>query len=152
MEQRDYTVLFVERQEQILIDYLRKTIDLEIKNKLLSDQVEPTKQQSQQNEILKNEALSSLERISYDMKVLQERFDKSQAALNNKDIEFNNLVREKQSVQLELGGALGRIKELEREMERQNQEMQIIVSEKDINTKKAVKRTNVTKTVEEDSF
>jgi chromosome segregation ATPase len=155
-EQSNYNLLFAQRQEFLFIEYVRKTIDLEVRNKITSDRLELITSQLETSENLKNEVLSSLEKLSFENKWLSSQLDRAIEESNRKTSEHHNIFNEKTKVQNELNNANFRIKDLEREIERQNAEMKIINDEneslKTINKKKVVKRPNEAKMTEEDIF
>jgi hypothetical protein len=165
----NYNALFIQRQEQLYVDLLRKSIDLEVKQAMLSKFLEDTKKerdeyfnQSQSQVEIVSQATNSIEALTIKtreqeitIKDLEKRNQDTQTQNQGRILEIekraNDLYTEKNKLIEDYENNSIVIKSLQKEIERQNEEMQLIFDEnqklkqllppepkKTINKKKAV--------------
>jgi len=143
-QQNDYTKFYLTRQEQIAIDQFKKIIDLEVKltmvienaNALGAKYEEALKTIETQQDVISQATVSIEEltkaKIDNDraIKDLTERLDKA-------DERNRSLTEDKNSVVNEINMSRGRINDLEREINRLNEELKQFDLEKPVkkNTK-----------------
>lgn len=136
-QQSDYTKFYVLRQEQIVIEQQKKIIDLEVKMTMLIENANNLGKKYEeclitienQKEII-NQATVSIEDLS-NKKIENEKIIKDFTdRLNQSDETNRNIVFEKNNIISELNMSRGRVNDLEREMKRLNEELNILSSAK----------------------
>lgn len=98
-QQNEYTMLVVQNQEKILLDYLRKSIDLEARLTILSNQFEQLKKTNEEmtiqfensNEIIK-QATVSIENLSNKNIDFQNEINSLYKVISEKDKNYNELI------------------------------------------------------------
>jgi chromosome segregation ATPase len=135
-EQSNYTLLYLKRQEQIMFDNIKKAIDLEIqlsmsvgvieeyKNKYEESQ----KQVASQNDIMQ-QATRSIEDLTVKNKNFENHVKNLEAQVHSLTSGKTDTERSKNELQIELNNQLTRAGNFERELARQQQEMQSIFNE-----------------------
>ncbi|CAB4162812.1 hypothetical protein UFOVP787_127 [uncultured Caudovirales phage] len=98
-QQSDYTILVVQSQEKILLDFLRKTIDLEARHSLLSSQHEQLKKlyeetvlQNENSIELFNQAKVSLESLTIQNKNYESQIENFHKIIAEKDKNYSELI------------------------------------------------------------
>jgi chromosome segregation ATPase len=129
MDTSDYTVSFVKRQEEYLVEYIRKTIDLDIrlffaneKIKELTTQFEESQKQIQlQNEMM-NQAAKSVEELTLKRDQLNKIIEENQHKISQYTTKINVL---EEQVKVESNKSVN----FEREYQRQKVELQQMFEE-----------------------
>jgi len=129
-QQSDYTRFYVKRQEQIVIEQLKKIIDLEVKMTMLIENTntlgtkyeEALQTIETQQEII-SQATVSIEELTA-RKIENENTIKNLTDRADKAAETNRtIVEEKNTVVNEINMQKGRLNDLEREVNRLNEEL-----------------------------
>lgn len=129
-QQSDYTRFYIKRQEQILIESIKKNIDLEVKLAMLIDNINNLSKKHEealqtietQQEII-NQATVSIEELTT-RKIENENTIKNLTDRADKAAETNRtIIEEKNSVVNEINMQKGRLNDLEREVNRLNEEL-----------------------------
>jgi chromosome segregation ATPase len=129
-QQSDYTRFYIKRQEQILIESIKKNIDLEVKLAILIDNINNLSKKHEealqtietQQEII-NQATVSIEELTT-RKIENENIIKNLTDRADKAAETNRtIIEEKNSVVNEINMQKGRLNDLEREVNRLNEEL-----------------------------
>jgi chromosome segregation ATPase len=129
-QQSDYTRFYIKRQEQILIESIKKNIDLEVKLAMLIDNINNLSKKHEealqtietQQEII-NQATVSIEELTT-RKIENENIIKNLTDRADKAAETNRtIIEEKNSVVNEINMQKGRLNDLEREVNRLNEEL-----------------------------
>lgn len=147
-QQNDYTLLFAQRQEQLFIEYVRKSIDLDVKLQITSMAKEELEKQLEDLRNLFDQATFSLQTLTVENKNYERKIEKLEPDLGNAISEKNQYIKELNSVNLKL-------ENLQKEYDRQCIEMNnIFADKKAINKKKAVGNSpnETMPTVEEDNI
>lgn len=165
-----YTLAFIQKQEQHIMELLRKSIDLEIKVSILNSSIinlnnllkeselrfeESQKNVSFSNEIM-NQATTSIEDLTIKNKQHIEREETLVKTITNLQVEVDKLKSEIGSISVQREEAKKQVIALEnsveqykREINRQNEELQSLFKENEelklnINTKKTSKKKDDT--------
>jgi len=129
-QQSDYTRFYIKRQEQILIESIKKNIDLEVKLAILIDNINNLSKKHEealqtietQQEII-NQATVSIEELTT-RKIENENIIKNLTDRADKAAETNRtIIEEKNAVVNEINMQKGRLNDLEREVNRLNEEL-----------------------------
>jgi chromosome segregation ATPase len=170
----DYTKLYIKRQEVLLLEQIKKTIDLDVKVTMLSGILEQIRNEYNelQNQLnmqidISNQAANGLQDMMEKNKELELKIEnfRENIDINEKshkleieiyknkaaetDRRLGELIIEKDTKNTELQSCLKSTNNLERELVRQQKEMQEIFDEnKELKTKKPI---NKKKSVEDDS-
>ena len=129
-QQSDYTRFYVKRQEQIVIEQIKKIIDLEVKMTMLIENTntlgakyeEALQTIETQQEII-SQATVSIEELT-SKKIENENTIKNLTDRADKAAETNRtIIEEKNSVVNEINMQKGRLNDLEREVNRLNEEL-----------------------------
>jgi chromosome segregation ATPase len=129
-QQSDYTRFYIKRQEQILIESIKKNIDLEVKLAMLIDNINNLSKKHEealqtietQQEII-NQATVSIEELTT-RKIENENTIKNLTDRADKAAETNRtIVEEKNAVVNEINMQKSRLNDLEREVNRLNEEL-----------------------------
>jgi chromosome segregation ATPase len=129
-QQSDYTRFYVKRQEQIVVEQLKKIIDLEVKMTMLIENTntlgtkyeEALQTIETQQEII-SQATVSIEELTA-RKIENENTIKNLTDRADKAAETNRtIVEEKNTVVNEINMQKGRLNDLEREVNRLNEEL-----------------------------
>jgi chromosome segregation ATPase len=129
-QQSDYTRFYIKRQEQILIESIKKNIDLEVKLAMLIDNINNLSKKHEealqtietQQEII-NQATVSIEELTT-RKIENENTIKNLTDRADKAAETNRtIIEEKNAVVNEINMQKGRLNDLEREVNRLNEEL-----------------------------
>jgi len=129
-QQSDYTRFYVKRQEQIVIEQIKKIIDLEVKMTMLIENTntlgakyeEALQTIETQQEVIK-QATVSIEELTT-QKIENENTIKNLTDRADKAAETNRtIVEEKNIVVNEINMQKGRLNDLEREVNRLNEEL-----------------------------
>jgi len=148
-QQSDYTKFYLLRQEQIVIEQLKKIIDLEVKLTMVIENANSLGKKYEeclitienQKEII-NQATVSIENLTNN-KIENEKTNKDlNDRLNHFDETNRNMVSDKNNIVNELNMSKGRVNDLEREINRLNEELRNMSVEK--NSKKTVKTKDET--------
>jgi chromosome segregation ATPase len=129
IEQNNYTMVYVKRQENLLMEQIKKLIDLETQLTLSVSYIEELKQkyeESQKQVEIQNDIMQQATRSIEDLTVKNKNLESQIVNLNTTKID---LERSKNENIDSLNQYLNRNGELERELKRINQEMQLIFDE-----------------------
>jgi chromosome segregation ATPase len=129
IEQNNYTMVYVKRQENLLIEQIKKIIDLETQLTLSVPYIEQLKQkydESQKQVEIQNEMMQQASRSIEDLTIKNKNFESQINNLNSTKID---LERSKNENIDSINQYSNRNNELERELKRINQEMQMIFDE-----------------------
>jgi chromosome segregation ATPase len=150
-EHNDYTLLFAQRQEQLYVEQIRKNIDLEVRLQMISGKYEKAKNE-----------LDSISEMFKQAKVSIETLTNTNAHYNNKlsalEPEYEKLLKLKDDIAKQLNTTNEKLINAERELARQNVELQNLYNENvdlkktTINKKKAKNDSNVIEATEENTF
>jgi len=165
-----YTLAFIQKQEQHIMELLRKSIDLEIKVSILNSSIinlnnllkeselrfeESQKNVSFSNEIM-NQATTSIEDLTIKNKQHIEREETLVKTITNLQVEADKLKSEIGSISVQREEAKKQtialensVEQYKREINRQNEELQSLFKENEelklnINTKKTSKKKDDT--------
>lgn len=155
-EHQNYTLLFAQSQEQLFVDFVRRSIDFEVKLKLLEEKIKNEKEIS--NNIVEQAAIA-IQDLTNTNKDNENRIKALQEEIQNSLLARGNIEAEMKQLQLKFA-------EVEREYTRQKTEINYMqvenenlrlklkeVGSKSINKKKVEKNsTNVTKSTDENEF
>lgn len=136
-QQSDYTKFYLIRQEQIVVEQLKKILDLEVKmtmviekaNNLALKYEETLKTIETQSEIINQAGVSIEELTKFKLENEQKIKDLSEQ-LDKADETNRSIVSDKKTVVGEIAIKDGRIRDLEREVNRLNLEIKNLISEK----------------------
>lgn len=157
-EQNNYTQLFVQRQEQILIDYMRKCIALEAKEamhlKAIQD-IEAKYEESQKQVAIQNDMMQQATRSIEELTNKSARFENQ---INHLQNSFNDSSKKAKEATEENNNLKARNDSLQKEVQRLNQEINDLVKKqkekelKIINKKKKEEPVNTPLPLEENTF
>ena len=160
VEQSNYNALYSKRQEQILIEQIKKNIDYEVRLTMFitaleetrSKLEEATKNSESQNDITQ-QAIRSVEDLTIKNKQLQveiennlKRISDLEARNADKERNIRELTQNRDELVENYNNSSTRIKNLERELERQRNEMQQIYDE-NVSIKKNLEENNPNKQI-----
>jgi chromosome segregation ATPase len=152
-EQSNYNALYIKRQEQILLEQIKKNIDYEVKLTMLFDSLKETRnelEEFKQNNNVQNEVLQqatrSIEDLTNKNKNLQNEFEKISGKLPVLEKTINEINKTKETITVERDNLLFRFNDLQKEMKRQQEEMQSIFNENN-DLKVALEISNQKKTI-----
>jgi chromosome segregation ATPase len=146
IEQNNYTMVYVKRQENLLMEQIKKLIDLETQLTLSVSYIEELKQkyeESQKQVEIQNDIMQQATRSIEDLTVKNKNLESQIVNLNTTKID---LERSKNENIDSLNQYLNRNNELERELKRINQEMQLIFDE-NVFLKKEIEEIVLKKTI-----
>jgi chromosome segregation ATPase len=135
-QQSNYNLLYVQRQEQLLVEATRKTIDLEVRASLLSKALQDQRAEYEnlQNQLevqidISNQACISVEDLTMKIKEFENKAQAYQEKIQVLESNYGNLTANKNEIQSSLGDCQTRLEEVNREFERQKGELQDLYNE-----------------------
>ena len=163
-KENQYLTLYVQKQEQLMLEYIRKSIDLEIRSMILGNVVKDisTKYEESQDQIKvlngsMDQAVKGLDALTVDKKMFEERVSQYENRIKQLEKELSETLVEKNQFGNELSTVKGQIddyrrssEESRRELQRQTEELNSIHREmeelramKGSDTKKAAKKASI---------
>jgi chromosome segregation ATPase len=151
----DYTRFYVKRQELLLFEQIKKSIDLEVKVTMLTSLLEDLRKEYnetysklQQQIDITNQAANGVQDLTNKnnflentIKELKENVETMQNKLIESNTKMSEVVANKEKVSSELEFCFKKTDELERELVRQQKEMQEIFEEnKSLQSKKTINK------------
>ena len=143
-EQSNYNLFYIKRQEQLLFEYMKKSIDYEVKLAMLMNSSEESKKNLEIQNDINQQALRSVEDLTIKNKNFEAQIEQLTArnTFIEKGIQESN--RNKEALVQERDKLSFRINDLEKEIQRQKEEMQQLFNEnvelKEINNKKTINK------------
>jgi len=143
-EQSNYNLFYIKRQEQLLFEYMKKSIDYEVKLAMLMNSSEESKKNLEIQNDINQQALRSVEDLTIKNKNFEAQIEQLTArnTFIEKGIQESN--RNKEALVQERDKLSFRINDLEKEIQRQKEEMQQLFDEnvelKEINNKKTINK------------
>lgn len=135
-QQNNYNLLYVQRQEQLLVEAIRKSIDLEVRvsifSKAIQDQRAEYDNLNNQLEVqidINNQACVSVEDLTMKVHDYEHKTKTLQEKIQVLESNYGNLSIIKNEVQSNLSGCQARLEEVNREFERQKGELQTLYDE-----------------------
>jgi hypothetical protein len=135
-EQTNYNAFYIKRQEQIIIEQIKKSIDYEVRLTMLFDALKETRSEledSKKNSEIQNEILQQATRSIEDLTNKNRYFENQ---IKNLDLQVQNLTKTKydsesakNDIQNQYNNQMMKISGFEREIARQKEEMQSIFDE-----------------------
>lgn len=127
----EYTLEFVKRLESLYHEQIRKTIDLEVRLSMFAKENETFKEQfelsqkevEKQNEVML-QATTSIEALTLDKKSLEGRIEELNKTISQLSEEKNVIINEKNNIFNENNNRAIRIADLEKELQRRQEELQ----------------------------
>lgn len=127
----NYNIMYAQRLDILLQEQIRKTIDVEVRLSLVNDNLqeyvgkynESQKQVEIQNEIMQ-QAATSIETLTIENKNYKSQNEEMIKRISGLENKMNFTDEEKTNIQTSNGQKDNKIKELEREIARQKQELQ----------------------------
>ena len=160
-DNNDYTKLYIRRQEQIILEQIKRGIDAEAKFAMISSlteeiqkEHEETKRQLEVQIDIANQAANALQSMVQTNKNLESELENLKTKHENlnlqiveKDRAIGELIVQKDNISNNLNSCVKKTDDLERELLRQQKEMQDIYEEnKELKAKKTI---NKKKSIEE---
>ena len=160
-DNNDYTKLYIRRQEQIILEQIKRGIDAEAKFAMISSlteeiqkEHEETKRQLEVQIDIANQAANALQSMVQTNKNLESELENLKTKHENlnlqiveKDRAIGELIVQKDNISNNLNSCVKKTDDLERELLRQQEEMQDIYEEnKELKAKKTI---NKKKSIEE---
>ena len=154
-EQNNYALLYAQRQEQLLFEQIRKTIDAEIKaliatkssNDFQLKYEESQKQVEIQNSLMQ-QAANSVERLTIENKKYEKSIEDLRKSLTECRNELSDSRSKSSSSEEEINLINARIKELKEEYNRQTAELSELFKEnQELKSKLPINKTKVKKPV-----
>ena len=128
-EQSNYNLFYIKRQEQLLFEYMKKSIDYEVKLAMLMNSSEESKKNLEIQNDINQQALRSVEDLTIKNKNLKSENEKIVAKVPS----LENAIHENNKLQVTLAAERDnlafRLGDLQKEMKRQQDEMQILFNE-----------------------
>lgn len=132
----DYTSLFAQRQEQLFIEYVRKSIDLDVRLHVVSKANDELEKQLKDLRDLFEQATSSLQNLTVENKNFKSQIEILQPECSKLTVERNQLLKE-------LGEFKLKYQQLEKNGADQVNEMNLLFKEnQDLKTKLGAKTIN----------
>jgi DNA repair exonuclease SbcCD ATPase subunit len=135
-EQNNYNSYYIKRQEQILLDQIKKGIDYEVRITMLFDALKESRAQSEEfkNSVdASNELFLQATRSIEDLTVKNQNFENTvknlESQIQNLSKNKHDLESSKNEIQNQLNSQISRNDGLEREMKRLNEEMKMFFEE-----------------------
>ena len=145
-EQSNYNLFYIKRQEQLLFEQIKKGIEYEVRLTMLIGSYEETKKNLEQQNEINQQAMRSIEDLTIKNKNLQSENERLAAKVPG----FENAIHENNKLQVTLAAERDnlafRLGDLQKEMKRQQDEMQILFDE-NVELKAALEIVNQKKTI-----
>lgn len=159
-----YLNLYVQKQEQLAVEYIRKSIDLEIRSMILGNVLKDTKTklEDSQNQIIGltgtvNQAVKGIDALTVDKQMFEERTQQYEARIKQLEKELSDTIVQKNQIGNELATIKDNVNEYKRsseesrrELQRQTDELNNVYREmeelraiKGSDSKKAAKKPNI---------
>lgn len=163
-KENQYLTLYVQKQEHLMLEYIRKSIDLEIRSMILGNAVKDvtSKYEESQDQIKvlngsMDQAVKGLDALTVDKQMFEERISQYENRIKQLEKELSETLVEKNKFGNELASLKSQVddykrssEESRREMQRQteelntlNREMEELRSIKGSDTKKAAKKPTI---------
>ena len=140
IEQSNYNLLLIKRQEQLLFEYMKKSIDYEVKLAMLINSSEEYKKNLDIQTELSQQAIRSVEDLTIKNKNLESEIEQlnSRNSFIEKSLRESN--RNKEALVQERDNLIFRVNDLEKELLRQKEELQTLFDGQHI--KKTINKKN----------
>lgn len=129
MDNENYTISFLKRQEDILIEQIRKTIDLEIKLSFANDKIKELTAQFEESQKQIEIQNGMMQQAADSIKTLTLTRDNNENKIKNLETSVNDLRAKTHKLEEELRTQTSKASNFEREVNRQQTELQQLFEE-----------------------
>jgi predicted nucleic acid-binding Zn-ribbon protein len=130
-KESQYLNLYIQKQEQLLQEYIRKSIDLEIRSMILNNAVKDIslKYEESQNQIATlngtmDQAVKGLDALTVDKQMFKERVEQYEAKISQLEKELSETMVQKNQLGNELASIKNNVDEYKRSSEESRRELQ----------------------------